>query len=339
MDNNESFSQVIISDILPIKPLPVPIYLKVNGKYIMYQPVGGNLTTEKFEAFVAKNVKYLFVKKDDLKSINEWIKKLKQEDVEQVVAKIGEENRAIADQGQKLEEKVLQVFSSEEINDENVEILTESSSNFVKEVRKYRTSLQIIANLIKFNPNIAGHSVNVAHISTFIAMLLGHKHQMILENVYLGALLHDYAKAKVDPAILENRKGNNYSHAINLHPIEGAKIMRRLKKMPEPVFTIIEQHEEQYDGSGYPKGLKEGEIYELASIVSFANTLENVISENLSKLKKGESESKAYEISFKAIKYNAKKYRPIFIEKVIPALEMAILKKEHPFGFSADHKA
>lgn len=337
MTTIDDFHQVLISDILPIRPLPVPIYVKVNDKYIKYQPIGGHLSKEKYEYFVAKSVLYLFVNAGDLDTINQWIAKAKEEDLNKVVDKIGEENRAIAVQGQELEQQVLKTFSMPEITDEHLASLSTSTEEFIKNARKYRTSLQIVANLVKFNPNIAGHSVNVAHISVFIAMLLGHKHQLILENIYLGALLHDYAKAKIDPAILENRGGNNYSHAINMHPIEGVKIMRKLKKMPEPVFTIIEQHEEQHDGSGYPKGLKEGEIYELASIVSFANTLENIISENLSKLKNGETEAKAFEKSFKAIKYNPKRFKPLYIEKVLPALEMAILQKEHPFGFSADH--
>ncbi len=46
--------------------------------------------------------------------------------------------------------------------------------------------------------------------------------------------------------------------------------------LPNEALTVIAQHHEHADGTGYPKGLKGNDIFLLARVVSIANTYDNL---------------------------------------------------------------
>ena len=70
-------------------------------------------------------------------------------------------------------------------------------------------------------------------------MALGHGHPYVLENVYLGALLHDYGMSKVPENVLLNPQTNLYAHHNEVHPKMGVKLVKKLEAVPNQVLTII----------------------------------------------------------------------------------------------------
>jgi putative two-component system response regulator len=76
-----------------------------------------------------------------------------------------------------------------------------------------------------------------------------------------GGYLHDLGKIAVPDAIL--RKGSDLTlqewEIMKLHPVTGENICKPLKSL-RPVLPIIRHHHEHGDGSGYPDGLRAGEI-------------------------------------------------------------------------------
>ena len=76
-----------------------------------------------------------------------------------------------------------------------------------------------------------------------------------------GGYLHDLGKIAVPDEIL--KKGSNLTSAeweiMRQHPIIGENICRPLKSL-RLVLPIIRHHHEHSDGSGYPDGLRKGEI-------------------------------------------------------------------------------
>ena len=95
----------------------------------------------------------------------------------------------------------------------------------------------------------------------------------------MGALFHDYGKAKIRPDIADNPEHGLYKKMMKEHPKTAIGLLEKTKVIPPQVLTIIEQHHEYHDGSGYPEGLKEDEIYNLSKIVIIANEVENFLSE------------------------------------------------------------
>lgn len=99
------------------------------------------------------------------------------------------------------------------------------------------------------------------------------KHQ--LEGLYLGALVHDVGKVTV-PSELLNKPGRLTPEELALvrtHVLAGCNIFESVE-LPWPVKSIIAQHHERLDGSGYPLGLAAGAIVLEARIVAVADVFD-----------------------------------------------------------------
>ncbi len=116
------------------------------------------------------------------------------------------------------------------------------------------------------------HSLNVS----ILCMMLVKGLELSAEQAAMlgaGALLHDIGMAEIPGRVAkktpdEQTKAERELRA--LHVEYGARIGRQLGLAPE-LMSIIEQHHELADGSGYPHGLRLEQIAPLARIVSLVN--------------------------------------------------------------------
>jgi len=115
--------------------------------------------------------------------------------------------------------------------------------------------MQIINNL-----RLIKHSLKVAIFSYTLAK----KTKLLKEqrrNIFIAGLLHDIGKIKLNQSIL-NKKSKltteEFEH-VKQHVTLGVGLLKKYKFM-ERIYTIVEQHHERDDGTGYPKGLRENEI-------------------------------------------------------------------------------
>ncbi len=122
------------------------------------------------------------------------------------------------------------------------------------------------------------HEINVAVLSILVAQKLKLKKSEI-EEIALGALLHDIGKIKIPEAITTNFNPNNAQHEsiMQLHTHIGYNIIKDDLQLSENTARIAFEHHEKNDGSGYPKG-KSGELISLHSqIVSVCNHFDNFV--------------------------------------------------------------
>lgn len=118
------------------------------------------------------------------------------------------------------------------------------------------------------------HGVRVANISYDIARLLM-LHENRINQLYISCLFHDIGKAHVDQKIL-NKPGkfSRYEKEhIELHPIHSHDEIVSLGYSSE-MAKIILYHHENYDGSGYPIGLKKDEIPLESRILKIADVFD-----------------------------------------------------------------
>lgn len=120
------------------------------------------------------------------------------------------------------------------------------------------------------------HSLNVMLLSLMLAKELKAPPEAA-RLMGLAALFHDAGKADVPEYIV--RKMHPLTKvelaALQEHCAYGVNIGRRLGLSPEGL-TIIEQHHEHVDGSGYPKGLKGPQLSMLSKIVAVVNAYDNL---------------------------------------------------------------
>ena len=94
-----------------------------------------------------------------------------------------------------------------------------------------------------------------------------------VENVRLGAILHDIGKIGIPDAVL-NKPGKltpEEYEVIKEHAAIGARIVQSVGAL-QGVVPIVLHHQERYDGSGYPLGLQGEEIPLGARIIGVVDT-------------------------------------------------------------------
>jgi diguanylate cyclase (GGDEF)-like protein/putative nucleotidyltransferase with HDIG domain len=92
-----------------------------------------------------------------------------------------------------------------------------------------------------------------------------------------GALLHDIGKLAV-PAHIINKPGRLTPaefEKMKVHTTVGAQILSRVD-FPYPVTPIVRHHHEQWDGLGYPDGLRGEQIPITARIISVVDCFDSV---------------------------------------------------------------
>jgi putative nucleotidyltransferase with HDIG domain len=97
-----------------------------------------------------------------------------------------------------------------------------------------------------------------------------------------GAFLHDIGKMAIPDNIL-NKPGKLDTHETAImreHCYKGYQIVKKIPFLKE-AYDIVYSHQEHYDGTGYPRGLKGNEIPLGARIFSVADTLDAITSDRV----------------------------------------------------------
>lgn len=128
------------------------------------------------------------------------------------------------------------------------------------------------------DPYTCGHSDRVSKLSVEIATHLGFTEDQ-LEILEYGALLHDIGKIGIKDGILQKPgrlSPKEYQH-IQEHPLIGVKIVEGVEFFRDKI-SVIRNHHERFDGSGYPDGLVGEDIPLRARIVSIADAFDAMTS-------------------------------------------------------------
>ena len=139
------------------------------------------------------------------------------------------------------------------------------------------------------------HSVNVAVMSTVIALNLGFNKKK-LKEVSISAMLHDIGKLMLNPEIL-NKPGplteSEYEH-IRQHPQIAFDFLRQRMDISSTIRAGILSHHENEDGSGYPNGFVGDDIYIYAKIIHVADVFDALTSKRPYKVPYARSEAVEY---------------------------------------------
>jgi putative two-component system response regulator len=163
------------------------------------------------------------------------------------------------------------------------EALRVSESNLLKANEQLRhmvyTVVEAMGRVVEYrDPYTQGHQTRVAALGTAIA------HEMGLDDnvaaaVEMAALVHDIGKLSVPAEILSKPGALSAVEAMltREHAAQGFEILKDIA-FPWPVATIVRQHHERMDGSGYPDGASGDALLIESRILAVADVVEAMAS-------------------------------------------------------------
>lgn len=157
-------------------------------------------------------------------------------------------------------------------------LLAVTVANVRMEERQRSTFLKTMESLAKSlearDTYTRGHSERVCEVSMLLGEELGFSAEA-LEELRIGTILHDIGKIGVPDSILNKRSRltDDEFAVMRKHPTIGYDICSPLN-LSEGVLMIIRNHHERLDGTGYPDGLKSGELPLSLRIVCVADAFD-----------------------------------------------------------------
>jgi putative nucleotidyltransferase with HDIG domain len=192
---------------------------------------------------------------------------------EQLLATV---RRALENRRLKMENRKYQT-ELESLVDARTEQLQKAMNNLE---RSYDITLEALGDALDAkDAETEGHSRRVTAFTMAIAKAMGLPRDQIAV-IARGAFLHDIGKMAIPDAIL-NKPGKLDSEEVTImreHAYRGYQIVRKIPFLTEAA-EIVYSHQEKYDGTGYPRGLKGKEIPLGARIFAVADTLDAMIND------------------------------------------------------------
>lgn len=145
----------------------------------------------------------------------------------------------------------------------------------------YLSTIETLAMAIDAKDQVThGHIRRVQRFAVGLARSLGISDDRQIRAIEAAALLHDMGKLAI-PEFILNKPGRLTAHefaVMKTHAAIGADLLSSIK-FPYPVVPIVRHHHENWDGTGYPDGIRGAEIPLGARILSVVDCYDALTSD------------------------------------------------------------
>ena len=159
--------------------------------------------------------------------------------------------------------------------------LDDAQQHIQKVDRLYLSTIETLATAIEAKDGVThDHIRRVQIYATGLARELGVRDKLTIQAIEAAALLHDTGKLAVPEHIL-NKPGKltpEEFDQMKLHVDVGADILSAID-FPYPVVPIVRCHHENWDGTGYPRGVSGADIPIGARILSVVDCFDALTSD------------------------------------------------------------
>lgn len=196
------------------------------------------------------------------------------------------------------------------LKDMNLDAVSNCAAEIVDKLMGADDYIHDMETIKAYDENTFEHCINVAIAAVTMGIGLGYNYYR-LKNLAVGSLMHDIGKQLV-PVDIINKKGrltDTEMQVVKEHPVYGYNILSKEINAYSSTREIVHQHHENWDGSGYPRGLKGEEIYELAMVTHVCDVFDALIS------KRSYKEAFTYHTAIEILKEGTDTmFQPEFVE-------------------------
>ncbi|GAA2755555.1 HD-GYP domain-containing protein [Actinopolymorpha rutila] len=148
-------------------------------------------------------------------------------------------------------------------------------AQYAAEQKSHQSTLQALAQAIETKDLYTrGHGERVARAARMLGTQVGWDGDR-LDAVAEAGLLHDVGKIGVPTRVLQKdgRLTEEEFEAIKKHPLHGVEVVGDIAFLEDARAGIMHHHE-RYDGTGYPSGLRAGDIPVFARVLSISDAFD-----------------------------------------------------------------
>jgi len=276
--SDNEFTRIKADGALAINRAIFDLYVRIGkDKYLKILHEGDTLAQERLSEYQAKKVTYFYFKTRDRGTYINFINTL----LSKIINKSTVSPSTKMNLAQSMVDKFIEEIYTVGIKPALIEEGKQLSENIYQFVQSDRDLNFLLQNYVADEADTKYlHLFLVSFFSTIICKATDWAKRRTVDNVVMGALLHDIGKIKIpqelrlmDPNLMSPVQVEIYK----THPTLGVELLKKIPFITEPVLQIVEQHHETIDGSGFPSGLTSTKIYPLAKIVGLADHFTNLM--------------------------------------------------------------
>lgn len=257
---SREYKPVKIERFLKHNPVSVDVFIRLSEfKYIKLFKQGELFNENQLQRYMTeKNVEYLYVKSESFelfcesfsKQLNSILSKkdLKPED------RLGTELKGVAFVHETCKELGVNQATIDAVN-----AITESTLSVIK--KKNTKIFDLLSQMMNSDSFLYSHSLLTSYVACEIAQRMEWNSEAIYQKLSIAALLHDVGlnEKLSEYNILSNEIEKTLDPTdldiIKTHPHRNYELVHEINSLPADVDTIILNHHERADGSGFPRGL------------------------------------------------------------------------------------
>ncbi|MBN1114956.1 MAG: HD domain-containing protein [Oligoflexia bacterium] len=269
-----------LKEILPGRELLFDVYLffQINRKMVLVKRKGDLFNADKIQDLQDKKILYFYIHNDDKTGYYDYKAQVFSSVLIDKNLSAEEKTEIIREKSRETVQSLLEVTTKEE-SEQIMENCNGITKTIVSQASndKFASAYDKITEMLKTGSTLFVHSANVSSLGVMFAMVLRNIDPKKIEELAMAGLLHDLGLSQIDESVvsaylnLYDIPGSARSE-FNKHPELAVNILKsRKNNLSDNVFTIIMQHHECQDGSGFPQGLKGMQINYFAKILKIAN--------------------------------------------------------------------
>jgi len=251
-------------------------FVKINEKQVLYCRKGDSFEGARLSRLREKKLKKMFI----LEAEESLYRKYLERNIDMAFDK---NSGKTLDVRSEIVQGATQAKTEEVMESaDNATVYNDAKANVLRFVEFLTHEDKAIAHILRMenaDQNIAHHGVSVSTLAVGLASRLGLKDTKQIQLLSLGALLHDFEHYHSGLNVTKplDQFSKEELEKYKKHPQSGVERVQDKKHFDPQVLSIIAQHEEIIDGTGFPQGLKESKIDPMAILVGSANRIDRML--------------------------------------------------------------
>jgi HD-GYP domain-containing protein (c-di-GMP phosphodiesterase class II) len=287
-DSDYGFLRIRTRLLLSMKTLKSDVFIRLSDKKFVKLFHGGDTFEQvDFDKYTGqKSVQYLFIKETECE---EFVEKYNRE-LEKLVKAAPLSTSAALEVGDEAQETVQTLIKHFGFTHQVQQITKNQIAITLKAVGR-NPRLSDILSKIKLNQGryISSHSTMIAFVACGMAAAMKWDSEQTFYKLNMAAFLHDISLDNHELARIQDMQAMNDQkdqftpdeyRSFKLHTLHSGELARRFQEIPPDCDTIIFQHHERPDGTGFPRGLTHTHIAPLTSVFIIAHDFVGEVFDN-----------------------------------------------------------